>query len=755
MAFALTVHYDNQARFPNPHLRARYAGSTVGEAVAATGADGFGPVYRLSAQRPEFGLTFGEGPDGQAGDGQERVYRPVARLNGGLDPSEVWCRADRAFVYRVRPVDPEPDPADAYLRRLAAAPGFPPGLELPATGGLSGLGANLLTDGRVLFGLYHPTAARVYLVGDFNDWQCPGTSQPDPSAFIELRLYRGWFGAANTWLIVTEPGLVAVGDEYKFFVQGGIGLDDGRQPGRFVTDPYARQLGPDYQHNNGVVVDPTQFSWTDDGWRTPDPADLVLYELSVHGFTDGDPDIRPDRQGRFDGITERIHAGYFDQLGVNALSLMPLAEVPSPQGSGSLGYDPSLFLTVERDFGAPDDLRALAAAAHNANLALLVDMVFNHTSNDFNPLWRLILEHPAEESTGDGGLYFDGRTQWGNRLATWKLDVQNLLIDACKAFVAEYHVDGFRFDHTRSDIMSHDFLRRLAAELKALKPDVLLIAENLPNEADLNLEGWNGFGQWSELFHDKVKALLRERPFEGQSAGVDNLGDTIYFSRSFAAHTNNVVNYCESHDEDSVAFAMRGLPWLDKPATKDRKGRLGVFATLVALGQPMLYMGQEFNLDRPRNLVTVEWPPRLDESGFFQWCRRLVRLRRRYPGLRLRGFDPAGSGQFEWVLGGWLDDRHGGGRRVVGWRSRPNQRPSDALVVLLNFEGYDVPADLELGLPGSWVKLADIERVNDIPPEGTNSTGDPATLHSVDGRFTPFTLPSSSGFIYKWEAPLR
>jgi 1,4-alpha-glucan branching enzyme len=755
VAFALTAHYDNQARFPNPHLRAWYAGSTVGEAVAPTGADGFGPVYRLSAQRPEFGFTFEEGPDGQAGDGQERVYRPVARLNGGLDPSEVWCRADRAFVYRVRPADAEPEPADAYLRRLAATPGFPPGLELPATGGLSGLGANLLNDGRALFGLYHPTAARIYLVGAFNDWQCPGTSQPDPSAFIELRLYRGWFGAANTWLIVTEPGLVAVGDEYKFYVQGGIGLDDWRQPGRFVTDPYARQLGPDYQHNNGVVVDPTQFSWTDHGWRTPDPADLVLYELSVHGFTDGDPDIRPDRQGRFDGITERIHAGYFDQLGVNALSLMPLAEVPSPQGPESLGYDPSLFLTIERDFGAPDDLRALAAAAHSGNLALLVDMVFNHTSNNFNPLWRLILEHPAEELTDDGGLYFDGQTQWGNRLATWKLDVQNLLIDACKAFVAEYHVDGFRFDHTRSDIMSHDFLRRLATELKAMKPDVLLIAENLPNEADLNLEGWNGFGQWSGLFHDKVKALLRERPFEGQSAGTDNLGDTIYFSRSFAAHTNNVVNYCESHDEDSVAFAMRGLPWLDNPATKDRKGRLGVFATLVALGQPMLYMGQEFNVDRPRNLVTVDWPPRLDESGFFQWCRRLVHLRRRYPGPRLRGFDPAGSGQFEWVLGAWLDDRHGGGHRVVGWRSRPNERPSDALVVLLNFEGYDVPADLELGLPGSWVKLADLERVNDIPPEGTNATSDPATLHSVDGRFTPFTLPSSSGFIYKWEAPLR
>ena len=89
----------------------------------------------------------------------------------------------------------------------------------------------------------------------------------------------------------------------------------------------------------------------------------------------------------------------------------------------------------------------------------------------------------------------------------------------------------------------------------------------------------------------------------------------------------------------------------------------------------MIYMGQEFNLERPRNVVTVDWPASLDQHGFYQWCRRLVRLRRRYPGLRLRGFDPAAAGQFEWILGPWLDESHGGGRRTVGWRAHPSDRP--------------------------------------------------------------------------------
>ena len=48
--------------------------------------------------------------------------------------------------------------------------------------------------------------------------------------------------------------------------------------------------------------------------------------------------------------------------------------------------------------------------------------------------------------------------------------------------------------------------------------------------------------------------------------------------------------------------------------------------------------------------------------------------------------------------------------------------------------------------------LADIDFVNDIPPEGSNGTGNPTALRSADGRFGGFLLPSSSGFLYKWEA---
>lgn len=731
MSFPVTIHYDNSRRFNDPHLWVWYSGSDLPDDFAATGSDGFGPVFAVQMRRPEFRFKFKDGA-GTAGPWEAGSLDRAA----SHPPAEVWCRGDKAFVYHVEPRAPEAVDAATFLRTLPLLPG----IYVPDTGGLSGLGATPLSGGGVLFGLYHPNAARVHVAGTFNQFQEPGR---------ELKLYRGWFGLPNLWLGVVPEA--SPGDEYKLIVHGGV--PGGKQ---WIADPYARQLGPSFEDNNCVVVDPTTFPWTDAGWRTPDRSGLILYELSVLGFTEGDNDIEEAHRGTFAGVMERIGDGYFETLGVNALSLMPLSEFPEPGSSLPLGYSPSLFCTVERDFGTPDDLRKLVDTAHQHGLAVFIDQVFNHTSSTFNPLWRVILEHPDEERRSDeGGLYFNGTSGWGNRVATEKEDVQNLLIDACKLMLTEYHVDGFRFDVTHSSVMDHGFVLRLADELTRFKPSVILIAENLPNEPDLNRSGFDGFSQWCDPFHDKMKALLREGTYQSSNHyDTDRLGDIFFFSRSFfAAHTNNVVNYTECHDETSIPYEVGTNPVLSHPAAKERKGRLGLFATMVALGQPMIYMGQEFNPERDRNIVRFTWPADgPDSSGFFRWTRRLVRLRRRYPALRIAGSNPAEDGRFAWIAGPWMDERHGGGKKVVGWRLRPTPNDLDTMVVLLNFEGFSVPVDLELGRAGTWVKLADVDTANDLPPEGSNSAGDPTALHSADGRFSGFELPASSGFLYKWES---
>ena len=263
-----------------------------------------------------FKFKDGAGVDARwEGDGRDRA----AMVPFGAGP-ELWAVARSAFVYRVEPVAAETESAADFL--AAAGFAYDVGRRPWAP-----LGATPVAGGLTLFGLYHPTAARVSVTGDFNGWQ--------PQS---LRRFVDVHGEPGLWLATLSA---AAGSEYRFLIEGGTLAETSSS-----TDPFARRLGPDYGRNNALIIDSATLGGPDPGWDTPLPSDLILYELSPYGFTEGDQDVTPEDRGTFRGITRRIEEGHFDRLGVTALSLMPLAETPSPEGPTTLGYNPSLWTTV-------------------------------------------------------------------------------------------------------------------------------------------------------------------------------------------------------------------------------------------------------------------------------------------------------------------------------------------------------------------------------------------------------------------------
>ncbi|QPC80503.1 1,4-alpha-glucan branching protein [Phototrophicus methaneseepsis] len=746
MAKEITIHFDNYVGFQQPALFFLPGEDGAAESVPATETDEYGAIFKVSLAK-DIPLTFKFGDAEADRYEDDSLYRTVSPVHF-KNVKAIWCRSWNPFVYTAEPQSIQPQSAVDFVGEQS----FVDGLYISDTCGDFALGASPLKEGGVLFGFFHPHAARVYVTGDFNDWQHPGVKKADSKRFLEMQLYKGYFDVPNVWLLKADDA--NVGQEYKFYVVYDSLAGDSTLDSALLSDAYTRVLGADYEANNSIIVDPSPYEWHDADYQTPAIHELIVYELHVHGFTHDQADIQADHQGKYTGIIDRIEAGYFDKLGITCLYLMPIADSPTPQGPHSLGYNSSLFMAVERDYGSPDELRRLVDTAHQHNLAVIVDQVFNHTANSWNPLWKAILDHPEEVEQGEeGGLYFSGQTPWGNRMSTERAETQNMLIDACKLMLTEYHLDGFRFDATHTYYMDHGFVQRLADELQAFKPEVILIAENLPNESDLNREGYNGFMQWSDYFHDAIKAYMAEGRFEGTDNTPENLGDTFYFSKGrFAAHTNNVLNYCESHDEHSVAHEISYVPNLDTPQAKDRKSRLGLFATMVALGQPMIYMGQEYGLERARGNVYFDFPG--SGEGFYDWASLLINLRRRYPALKLHGFNPIEEGHFQWLLGPWLEECFGGGKRVLGWLSTPTEEAFDHMVILMNFENHPVEVDIRFGMPGKWVRLASIDAVNDIPPVGSNSPDEEDAIHLDSDTFAHFVLPDSSGFIYKWEQGL-
>ena len=186
MPFTIRIHFGNSGKIINPHLWQWSDGSSIQGDFAPMASDAFGPIFDIEVVRSEFKFKFKSGA-GTAGPWEsaslERRYRPQHVEGDTLLPAEIWCRGDRAFVYDVEPKRAEAETSQEFLSAL----GFKEDMFIPNTGGLSGLGAHVLADGRVLFGLYHPNAARVFLIGEFNDWQRPGADNEDPSKFIEAK----------------------------------------------------------------------------------------------------------------------------------------------------------------------------------------------------------------------------------------------------------------------------------------------------------------------------------------------------------------------------------------------------------------------------------------------------------------------------------------------------------------------------------------------------------------------------------------
>ena len=92
---------------------------------------------------------------------------------------------------------------------------------------------------------------------------------------------------------------------------------------------------------------------------------------------------------------------------------------------------------------------------------------------------------------------------------------------------------------------------------------------------------------------------------------------------------------------------------------------------------------------------------------------------------------------------------------MIGWRTGDQGAPEERLLIMLNFEGFDVPVDVSFNFAGRWVKLADIESVNENWLTSRTSAAGPGgeNGHSIlktDGEFKQFVLPPYSGFIYKY-----
>lgn len=234
-----------------------------------------------------------------------------------------------------------------------------------------------------------------------------------------------WGDIWTASLPLADP-LFAKTGQYVYRYKVTRTLPDGSVLSRdFLSDPFAREYGVGKLSSFSLGYQPYVWSTGESSWRTPAEADLVLYELNLAEFAADLPKA-----------IERLP--YLADLGVNGISLMPVTNV---QETVDWGYLPMGYWGVDERFGQRRDFQAFVDAAHQLGIAVLVDAIYGHTSEDFlyEELYRdLRLPNPFMGRFAQD--LFGVSTDWNQDL------VRAFFLSVNRHWLEVFHVDGFRFD---------------------------------------------------------------------------------------------------------------------------------------------------------------------------------------------------------------------------------------------------------------------------------------------------------------------
>ena len=404
---------------------------------------------------------------------------------------------------------------------------------------------------------------------------------------------------------LTVPALMT-GVRYQYRLDGE----------RYRPDPVSRWQ-PQGVHGPSVVVDPSQFAWTDQGFRGHARADLVFYELHVGTYT---------TTGTFEAIIPSLPR--LADLGITAVELMPVGEFP---GSRNWGYDGAHLYAPQSTYGGPRGLRRLVDACHAQGLSVFLDVVYNHQGPEGNYL-------------AEYGPYFTDRykTPWGTAINFDGPDgagVRRHFVENARYWVKEFHIDGLRLDavHSIFDTSPRHILTDVAEgareEGRAQGRPVHVIVESHDNDRRLLLPAADGGlgldGVWADDFHHAVHVRLTgerggyyidfQPPELLPRAITDGFAfqgeHSEYFGRERGTPTaglppDQFVVCIQNHDQ--VGNRAQG----DRLSTtvSIEAAKLAAALMFATPALPLLFMGEEYGETSPFQFFTSFLDPGLVEA---------------------------------------------------------------------------------------------------------------------------------------------
>jgi len=334
---------------------------------------------------------------------------------------------------------------------------------------------------------------------------------------------------------------------------------------------------------NKIVPDTSYPQYGTPFAGVPNTTDAIIYQVNLRAFS---------QEANFKGVTAKMDS--IKSLGVNVVYLMPIYPVGILKSAGGLGspYAVKDYKSVNTEFGNLEDLRSLVNAAHDRNMAVMLDWVASHTAWD--NAW--ISNKNWYKQDANGNIVSPAGTNWTDVAALdySKQDMRLAMIDAMKYWVFNANIDGFRCD--AADFVPFDFWKQANDALKGITTHkLLMLAEGTRNDHfKAGFQMVYGFNYYSTL----------ENKIFGNSNSVTLLQDLNTSEYATALPGFQVVRYITNHD----VYLTDGSP-VDIYGGKT--GSMSAFlVTAFMKGVPMIYNGQEIGCTRSMDFfyrTPIDW----------------------------------------------------------------------------------------------------------------------------------------------------
>ena len=499
----------------------------------------------------------------------------------------------------------------------------------------------------ILFDVWAPHAAEVYVIGTFNDWN--ETANP------MRRLEPAGIGIFEAFIPKAE-----LGDLYKYLII----TPDGRK--LYKADPYANyaEVRPGTASR---IADIEHFKWTDDKWmdKRKQTEDVYAEPMAIYEVHPGSWMRHPGREDDGYYSYREMAAAltkYVKGMGYSHVELMGISEYPY---DGSWGYQVTGYYAPTSRYGTPEDFVYLVNYLHKHGIGVILDWVPAHFPKDAHGLADFDgcpLYEYADPRMGE-------HPEWGTKIFDYgKSEVKNFLIGSALMWIEHYHIDGLRVDAVASmlyldygkkegqwiankygenkNLEAIEFFRHINTLITGRNHGTVMIAEEstawpmVTGPADKG--GLNFTYKWNMgWMHDFLDYMSLDPYFRKNN----------HYKMTFAMSYNNSEKYILVLSHDEVVHLKKSM-WEKMPGDEEDKFRNLKSAYSFMMGHPgkkLLFMGQDFGQlrewseERELDWYLMEEPRHRQLNEYF---RELLHIYRKYPAMYEQDSDWNG---FEWI----------------------------------------------------------------------------------------------------------